>query len=461
MGEILFSKSNLREPDSEGKECDTANVEDAGNGSSSKTYLCSTCGKAFRSKDTLLRHKMSHTGAKPFSCDICKKGLSSAVSLKEHKAKHSEQKLYECSICGRGFRQNSSYRRHLITHSKASPHECCVCKRRFAQRAYLRSHMRKHTGERPYLCDPPCCKSFAHLSDLKRHRVLHTGKRPYNCDICGSSFADRSSRRRHQKDHENKPWNYACKVCKSSFKKATQLEKHMSKAHGVSAPCQKDNANAKNSTNHIPPLAEVCENDLNANAVQVVPNRNSSLMEQSLSDAGKSHETILSNAPEGFLATRESHPHFQTVSDMSSVQIANSGSSNKVNNCCLPEMSPTDRDESVKNVRQDTFGTTLPVCFQKNHLQSADYVMHPDFNSQEYYEWLANFVSICKLLPYPVESEVFGRVNQVHKSIVDCLTSPSELIHNRTSFKALMGLSQDLLRIINGQLNFILNQLPE
>lgn len=450
MGEILFAKTNTQKPHFEGKECDSAHTEDDNHGSSSKTYLCSTCGKAFRSKDTLLRHKMSHTGAKPFSCDICKKGLSSAVSLKEHKAKHNEQKLYECSICGRGFRQNSSYRRHLITHSKALPHECSVCKKRFAQSAYLRSHTRKHTGEKPYLCDPPCCKSFAHLSDLKRHRVLHTGNRPYKCDICGSSFADRSSRRRHQKDHENKPWNYACKVCKSSFKKPTQLEKHMSKTHGMLLPCLKDGENVRNTANNI--SAQVSENDLNVSAIQIVSNRNTSLTELSASDAPKSHETILLDVPDGFLHTKQSHSHCKTGCNTSSIQITNSSDSNKASSCSLLEMSSTNRDVSLKHLREDA---------QKNHQPSVDYVIHPNFNSQEYYEWLTNFVSICKLLPYPVETEVFGRINQVNKSIIDCLSSPSELLHSRTSFKALMGLSQDLLRIINGQLNFILNQLPD
>lgn len=167
-----------------------------------KSYTCSICDKAFKSKDALFRHEASHSGYKPFFCDICKQGLSSAVSLKEHKAKHEDVKLFNCSLCSKSFRQNSSFRRHLQIHSKFiyKPHLCTECPR-----------------------------SFSRLSDLNRHKILHSGNSPYKCVLCESTFADRSSHKRHMKSHSNN--NLNCEFCPLSFKKSKQIKAHVSKMH--------------------------------------------------------------------------------------------------------------------------------------------------------------------------------------------------------------------------------------
>ncbi len=44
---------------------------------------------------------------------------------------------------------------------------------------------------------------------------------------------------------------------------------------------------------------------------------------------------------------------------------------------------------------------------------SVDYVSNPDFNSQEYYNWLSNFVELCKLVPMPLDVDLFQKISQV------------------------------------------------
>ncbi len=44
---------------------------------------------------------------------------------------------------------------------------------------------------------------------------------------------------------------------------------------------------------------------------------------------------------------------------------------------------------------------------------NVDYVSNPDFNSQEYYNWLSNFTELCKLVPIPVDVDLFQKISQV------------------------------------------------
>ncbi|KAK3606118.1 hypothetical protein CHS0354_006486 [Potamilus streckersoni] len=208
-----------------------------------RPFLCqeSECNKAFRSNESLRRHKLSqHMGVKPFECEICHNKFSSNVSLQEHFSRHTDSKPYKCNHCNRHFRQISCLRRHLITHTHEQPYPCKICGRQFSQLVYLRSHMKTHTGEKPFSCDI-CGKKFAHQSDVGRHKIIHTGKKPYACSICSVTFSDPSSRRRHEREHASKK-SYACQICHDTFKRAGQLKAHLNRKHsqGISLKFDKD-----------------------------------------------------------------------------------------------------------------------------------------------------------------------------------------------------------------------------
>ncbi|XP_023212096.1 zinc finger protein 436-like isoform X2 [Centruroides sculpturatus] len=425
-----------------------------------KRFICSICNKGFKSKDGMLRHKITHSGAKPFPCDICKQSFSSSVSLREHKARHSNQKLYECSICSKSFRQNSCFRRHLTIHSGEMPFECKLCKRRFSQAVYLRSHMLKHTGERPHSCQI-CGKSFAHKSDLKRHKILHTGERPYKCEICHASFADCSSKRRHERDHEGTK-SFLCQSCGETFKRAAQLRSHFTRKHN-SVRDKKCNtsASAFPTTDNFSFEASLePENQLISESVKSVSNiisQQTFIQDTSGISTEQCRDKITEN-PNTTTVLISSPPSSITNSDKSAIDtnpttVLQMFSSVDVSNILSNNLKyVTEVSDGTKSTGQETLLDTP----NPDHI---DYVIYPDFNSQDYYNWLSSFTSVCKLLLLPVDTDIFTKISQVHKSITDVLASPSGILSNKDNFKILMSISNDLHQVINSHLNYILEQL--
>ncbi|XP_063593844.1 zinc finger protein 23-like [Penaeus indicus] len=106
-------------------------------------FDCEDCGRKFKKRAYLVRHRRLHTGERPYSCDICSATFSQMPNLWYHKRIHTGE----------------------------SPYECAVCQRKFRSSSHLKRHQRLHTGETPYAC-PICPAAFITWDKLNRHKMI-------------------------------------------------------------------------------------------------------------------------------------------------------------------------------------------------------------------------------------------------------------------------------------------------
>ncbi|XP_037094682.1 uncharacterized protein LOC119114754 [Pollicipes pollicipes] len=190
-----------------------------------KPFPCELCGRSFRRRGTLARHRLTHTGENSFRCEICGKSFVSGGSLTLHTRTHAGEKPFGCGVCGKAYSQRGSLRYHLRTHTGEKPFSCEICGRSFIQRSHVTNHLRTHSGEKPVSCEL-CGRSFSQKADLISHLRTHTGEKPFSCEVCGKSFRQSSGLRCHRRTHTAEE-SFSCEVCGKTFSQSNSLRVHV------------------------------------------------------------------------------------------------------------------------------------------------------------------------------------------------------------------------------------------
>ncbi|XP_023241013.1 zinc finger protein 62-like [Centruroides sculpturatus] len=183
-----------------------------------RTHACEICGKEFKRKGILLRHKPMHSTDRPFKCHICDKSFKSIYQAKDHQKIHSEERPFKCDICNKGYKWKGQLKEHYETHNDERNYSCQVCNKRFKTKNTLTCHKLVHNNQFNHTCDV-CNKCFKSKSNLRRHKLVHSKKyikrENVYCDICGKRVPyGKGSLERHKRIHKV----HACEICGKEFK---------------------------------------------------------------------------------------------------------------------------------------------------------------------------------------------------------------------------------------------------
>ena len=97
-----------------------------------RTYVCSQCGKEYKTKGQRRRCEAIHAGGPlRYRCTFCEKSFHEKTGLVRHIRSHTGEAPYQCTECGGRFKTESNLKQHMINHTGETPHECIRCKQKF------------------------------------------------------------------------------------------------------------------------------------------------------------------------------------------------------------------------------------------------------------------------------------------------------------------------------------------
>lgn len=172
-------------------------------------FECDICGGVLKNKHVLRGHmRWKHNpAAKKFKCKLCESSFVRQSLLDiHHNRAHLDIKEYICSICGRGFKTKDQLKSHTNSHTGEKPFKCTFngCEKSFRSRSNRENHMLTHTGEKRYQCSVSGCnRPFGFAKDLRRHifQVHKICVKKYPCPICNEVFPENSFLKKHMLNH--------------------------------------------------------------------------------------------------------------------------------------------------------------------------------------------------------------------------------------------------------------------
>ncbi|XP_071776711.2 uncharacterized protein LOC139928172 [Centroberyx gerrardi] len=246
--------------------------------------ICPICSRILPCTADITKHLRSHTEERPFICVTCEKGFKYKDTLKKHQIIHGHEGIREeesktvAQILAEADHHNCSDSLDKTENSPdtpaatsgetppAAPEQarkkalkvCPVCARAFDSIKTLNKHMQCHTEDRPYHCIH-CKRRFKHMHGLKRHqiyaichkKIVRYSKKevkvaasqgeltsdpqqglplkiPVWCSNCGKHFEYPSALKEHQENvcKVDVKEIMKCNDCGKEFKSMTMLKVH-------------------------------------------------------------------------------------------------------------------------------------------------------------------------------------------------------------------------------------------
>lgn len=190
---------------------------------------CNSCTYTTRNKNTLRGHKQSHK-EKNVECDLCNKKFTFKYQVKKHMNVHSPTKTYICDSCAKEFRTKIAFEEHRVqVHGDAGKYKCTIdnCQKQFCRKGKYQDHIESHLGLKEYVCTL-CKKKYDNKMNLLKHRKrcysAKKGEKKFSCS-CGKKFLIKSDLKQHEEKHSNT--FQKCHNCDKIFKFKTGLFRHI------------------------------------------------------------------------------------------------------------------------------------------------------------------------------------------------------------------------------------------
>ncbi|CAG7825984.1 unnamed protein product [Allacma fusca] len=233
---------------------------------SSKSVICSACGKLFANEYLKKYHeprcdvppKRFHLP--PFICKDCGKEFELMDCLRAHiRHVHSDERPYPCNLCDFKAKATSSLSNHMkLVHSNSSEVQCPQCQRTVKNKNALKGHIKRmHTAEGAAKYQVQLHKSYERLKQITRdkqakqttfcqdcnidfftvlrwikHRhQVHDDISKWQCEQCGKRLTSKKSLISHQRFVHTDERPYTCDQCGAGFKNPTHLRNHIDRLH--------------------------------------------------------------------------------------------------------------------------------------------------------------------------------------------------------------------------------------
>ncbi|XP_026729201.1 zinc finger protein 454-like [Trichoplusia ni] len=134
----------------------------------------------------------------------------------------------QCRVCFKVITK-SYYKEHFALHDHtAAKYVCDICGKSFRQRCSYRKHYFTHSSEFPWKCKL-CPYRGRHSGLLKTHMHVHTGDYRFMCTECPARFLTKSNLNKHSLKHKEPL--FKCDTCQRGFHSKLNLERHFEADH--------------------------------------------------------------------------------------------------------------------------------------------------------------------------------------------------------------------------------------